>query len=329
MKALPLPYHNSVVVQQIPVPADGALDLLSPARSSRDHGWTIAIGLIGSAAVLTVLMHAAGLRIDPVGRGIVPYYVAALILLTLRLGAARWIPRHGRAIADCAEYFGTFTLVSLIGAVSTYPIAALASGLHDDTLQRIDVALGFDWLAWYRLVADHRMLQWLGLAAYRSIYLTPAVLLGWYAWRGERREAHLFLMTFWVAAVITLSLYPMMTAVGPLTYLWHGPLPYLPESEEWQAALIPALRAHQVHYVDLAHLRGLVSAPSFHTAAAVVYMSAAWRQRELRWALIGVNAAMLLSTPVEGTHYLIDMILGAAVALVAVAAVRRVAAVTG
>ena len=121
--------------------------------------------------------------------------------------------------------------------------------------------------------------------------------------------------------------YPLMTAVGPLSYLWHGPLPYLPESEEWQAALIPALRAHQVHYVDLAQLRGLVSAPSFHTVAAVLYIRAAWPHRELRAPLVAVNAAMLLSTPVEGTHYLIDMILGAVVAVVAIVAVRWLMAV--
>jgi hypothetical protein len=194
--------------------------------------------------------------------------------------------------------------------------------MHDATLQRIDELLGFDWLAWYRLVADHRALQWLGLAAYRTIYLTPAVLLGFYAWKGDKAAAHRFLMTFWLAAMLTLMLYPLMTAVGPLSFLWHGPLPYLPESEEWQAALIPALRAHQVHVVDLAQLRGLVSAPSFHTVAAVLYLRAAWPHRELRAPLFALNGAMLLSTPVEGTHYLIDMILGAVVAIVAILAMR-------
>ena len=155
----------------------------------------------------------------------------------------------------------------------------------------------------------------MGLAAYQMIFVTPAILLGWYAWAGERAAAHRFLITFWLAALMTLMLYPLMTAVGPLSHLWSGPLPYLPESEEWQATLIPALRAHQVHYVDLAQLRGLVSAPSFHTAAAVIYIAAAWPRRELRGPLVAINVAMLLSTPVEGTHYLIDMILGAAVAV--------------
>ncbi|WP_338329099.1 phosphatase PAP2 family protein [Sphingobium yanoikuyae] len=66
-------------------------------------------------------------------------------------------------------------------------------------------------------------------------------------------------------------------------------------------------------------LRGIVSAPSFHTAAAVLYIAAGWRIAALRWPIVALNAAMLLSTPVEGTHYLIDMILGLGVALTALA----------
>ncbi|MFW2853037.1 phosphatase PAP2 family protein [Sphingomonas sp. TX0543] len=326
LKALPLPPAVSAAVPLLPAHSEGVALIGPMHHASRGYGWTIFAGLIAGVAALAVLMHAAGLRIDPFSRGMVPFHMAAIILLALKLRAARWWPGHGRAIGDCAEFFGLFTAISLIGAVASYPVAALTGGMHDATLQRIDALLGFDWLAWYRLVADHRMLQWLGLAAYRTIYLTPAILLGFYAWKGYKAAAHRFLMTFGLAATLTLMLYPMMTAVGPLSFLWHGPLPYLPESEEWQAALIPALRAHQMHYVDLGQLRGLVSAPSFHTVAAVLYIRAAWPHRELRAPLLGLNAAMLIATPVEGTHYLIDMILGAVVAIVATLAMGRLLA---
>ncbi len=50
-------------------------------------------------------------------------------------------------------------------------------------------------------------------------------------------------------------------------------------------------------------------------------VAAAFEDRWLRWPLLALNVGMLISTPVEGTHYLIDMILGAAVAGVALGAV--------
>jgi membrane-associated phospholipid phosphatase len=93
----------------------------------------------------------------------------------------------------------------------------------------------------------------------------------------------------------------------------------MPESELWQPQLIPALRAHEVHVIDLTRLRGLVSAPSFHAAAATLYIAYGWTIPRLRWPVLGMNAAMLLATPVEGTHYLTDILLGIAVAVVAIA----------
>uniref|UniRef100_UPI00315822DD phosphatase PAP2 family protein n=1 Tax=Sphingomonas sp. H160509 TaxID=2955313 RepID=UPI00315822DD len=114
-----------------------------------------------------------------------------------------------------------------------------------------------------------------------------------------------------------------MPAIGPFSYLWHQPIAYMPESEQWQHGLIPALRDHSVRVVDLGHLRGIVSAPSFHAAAATLYINAAWRLPRLRWPVLALNTAMLLSTPVEGTHYLIDILLGTIVALAAIATLHH------
>jgi len=109
-----------------------------------------------------------------------------------------------------------------------------------------------------------------------------------------------------------------MPAVGPFSYLWHAPIRYMPMSELWQPDLIPALRARTVHAIDLGQLRGIVSAPSFHAAAGTLYLSAAWRAGAVRWPLVWLVSAMLLATPVEGTHYLADMILGAGVGAVSI-----------
>jgi hypothetical protein len=289
-----------------------------------DYGWWIGGGMIASLAVLTVMMHVAGLSIDPSNIDTMPFYIAGLTLLALRFGLRDRPWRHARAVADCAEYYGVFTMLALMGAVASYPIAAMTEGFHDAALQRIDMMLHFDWLAWYRLVAATPVLQWLGLAAYRSIYLTPAVLLGVFAFTGDRVAAHRFLAIFWLTAIGTLILYVFMPAIGPFSYLWHHPIVYMPESEQWQQGLIPALRAHTERVVDLGHLRGIVSAPSFHAAAATIYINAAWRLPRLRWPVLALNAAMLMSTPVEGTHYLIDILLGTMVALAAIATLHRI-----
>ncbi len=268
-------------------------------------------------------MWKAGLRIDPLLPANLAYVAALLLLFAVRPALSRTSRRWAPGLADLAENVGLFMAMALTGAVATYPLAALSHGFADAPLQRIDEALHFHWLAWYETVAASPSLQRLGVAAYQCIYVIPAALLIAFAIRGQRGEAHRFLASFWLAAILTLTLYLFMPAVGPLTYLWKGPIPYMPTSAIWQEQLIPALRAHQIAQVNLNELRGLVSAPSFHTASGVVYIAAAWRCGNLRWPLTFLTLAMLLATPVEGTHYLSDMLIGAGVALVALVAAAK------
>lgn len=279
--------------------------------------WLVGAALL-SFALLVSLMAWEQLRVDPLALS-----TMTLVLIASLAGATRYLHRRpttrARRIArDISEYFGLFALICVMGATATYPLSASSRGFVDPALQRVDTLLHFNWIAWYDMVAAHRSLQLLGTAAYQSIYFTPAVLLGYFAWHDRRADARAFLAAFWIAAVLSLLLFPFFPAEGPLAFLWRGPIPYMPESALYQASLIPELRHHVVHHVDLGALRGLVSAPSFHTASAVLYIAAAWPIRKLRWPVIMVNVAMLLSTPVEGTHYLIDMIAGALVATVAI-----------
>ncbi len=283
--------------------------------------WMIAGAAVG---VMTVAMslYRAGLAIDPAAPSAWPFYICFALAIGLCVSWRDGTTRGQRLARDLAEYLSLGTLIAVAGAVASYPAAAETRGFVDPLLARADAALGFDWLAWYRLVAAHPVLQVGGRIAYDSIFWMPAAILIAFAWTGQRKRARALIAALTLAATMTLFTFRLAPAVGPLAYLWHGPMPYMPESALWQPALIPPLRDHAIRVLDLGALRGLVSFPSFHSAAAVIFMAAAWPMRRLRWPVIAVNAAMLLATPVEGTHYLVDILGGAAVAAIALGAVR-------
>lgn len=290
---------------------------LPPAVSAAiPDRWLIGAVIVTLAAVALLLLHS-GLTVDARGSMVVLVSIGGLVLMRWLYSVDR-APRVRHRIArDFAEYAGLASAVALFGAIASYPDAAGSSGFVDDRLQSIDAFLGFDWLAWYRVVVAHPVLQLSGRIAYAAVFVTPLVLLAHDAYHGRKAEARLFVSAFWLAAVLTLLLFHFMPAAGPLAYLWHGPIPYMPTSALYQAHLIPSLRNHSLHRINLVELRGLVCVPSFHAACAVLYTLAVWPIARLRWPLTAVNAAMLLATPVEGTHYLADMIAGAAVALLA------------
>ena len=298
----------------IPIQDKSALEL--PGR------WLVtAVG--ASLLVVLALMNHAQLELDP--RNLIDqlFVLVAVPGIIARVALSRPQTRVQRIARDAIDHVGLFSLICLVGALASYPLAANTQGFEDFALERTDRLLRFNWISWYDFVAAHPWLQLTESIAYQTIFVTPAILLGYYAYTGRRAEARLFIASFWLAAVATLILFPLTPAEGPLAYLWHGRIPYMPQSALYQAQVIPLLRHHEVHSVAVTSIHGLVCAPSFHTVSAVLYIIAAWQIPKLRWPLLALNAAMLLATPVEGTHYLTDMIVGALVAIAASIAVRR------
>jgi len=294
--------------QLFPAPSIDQIPLL-PGR------W-IAMAVAGSVVIDAALLAGTGLRIDlnRVFAGFVVWAMAASTLCYIFRAPAT---RGERIARDLIEGISLFALISLLGAVASYPLAAGHHALVDPDLERIDLSLHFHWTNWYTLIAGHKWLQAIERIAYLSIFVTPALLIGYFAWAGRRAEARLFIATFWVAALITLILFPLFPAAGPFATLWHGSIPYMPLSGLYQDQVILALRHHSIRLVDLGALHGLVCAPSFHAASAVIYIVTARTIAPLRWPITALNVVMLLATPVEGTHYLADVLGGMIVACLA------------
>lgn len=279
-------------------------------------------GLSASAILLVALLYAARIGVAAGGPGA----VAALLWLAMTGSAAYALRRPKNRVEtvarDASEYFGVFVALTLFGIVASYALAAQSVGYADDWLARMDAALGFDWNAWYSFFVAHPVARIAGRIAYGNIYVSPAVLLAYFAFSGQKRQARMFTAAFWLAVVLTLVAFVLIPAQGPLAAGWHGPIPYMPSSALYQAELIPQLRSHGLSEIHVEALQGVVCAPSFHAASGILFIAAAWRAGPLRWPLFAANILMLISTPVEGTHYLVDILMGAAVALVAIGATR-------
>ena len=83
---------------------------------------------------------------------------------------------------------------------------------------------------------------------------------------------------------------------------------------------LEALRGGTLHAIQLDNLEGLITFPSFHTAAALMFIWALRTVPYVRWPAIVLNVALIAATPIDGAHYFIDLVGGAAVAFAALAA---------
>ena len=74
------------------------------------------------------------------------------------------------------------------------------------------------------------------------------------------------------------------------------------------------LRDGSLRTLDLFHINGVLTFPSFHAASAALYIWGLWPMRWLRPLNLLVNGAMIAATPIGGGHFLVDVLGGVAVA---------------
>lgn len=299
------------------------------AGNDRRHVPLLPVSWLGAAIsvsglIVLGLMVRNQLTVDADNWGFKTLLAGAAGLISVHLANRRAQTRTQRVLRDLAESGFALLAICALGAIASYAAASDTSGFYDDRLHAADRLMRFDWLALYRLVAERPWLQRIGEWSYASVFVSPLLILVSHAWHHDQAYARRFLLTFWIGVVLTLALFPLFPARGALAFLWHGPVPYMPTNGLYQGAIIPALRDHAMRTIDLTALRGLVCAPSFHTVCGVLFIAEAWPLKRLRWVLVPLNLAMLLSTPIEGTHYLSDMVLGALVALAALVLARLV-----
>jgi hypothetical protein len=209
----------------------------------------------------------------------------------------------------------------------TYVAAAMDFSMKDASLLAMDRALGFDWAAYVRHVDAHPALAALLNVGYNMIrwplFAIPVVL----AAQQRYQKIEEFTFAFGLALLVTTIISAVVPAIGvyqevgldPATLQHINPGAYLDQLRD-----LPPTRDGTLRHLELLNLGGIVTFPSFHAASAVLYAWALWPLRWARPPVVVVNAIMLAATPLNGGHYLVDVIAGVAIAAAAIAAARWV-----
>jgi hypothetical protein len=222
----------------------------------------------------------------------------------------------GRRTGFIVEFLALMLAAATVLAVLTYMGTALSAPLMDRQFQSADRALGFDWLAWFDFVTSRPALAavmkfaYFGLG-YEALYF--ALLMGMMDETARPREIFWLLL---IACVITCIGGWAAPALGPFaTYgLQQSYGAFVPEIEHLRSG-------HDMTFA-LGQLQGVVAFPSFHTTMALGMAYAFRKTGVIGWLIAAINLVVLLAVPVFGGHYLVDMIAGACVFVLALAVVR-------
>jgi hypothetical protein len=255
-------------------------------------------------------------------------------LLLQAVGIALLFTVAGHALSRAGYLQPAFALVSvaqlqllvLLATPLTYIAASANLPMQDANLAFVDRLIGLDWQAYYQFVCERPALVPYVYLSYAMI-TWPAfgvpIFLG--ATRNYRR-----LQQFTFACTLTLVVTAIISSLLPAfgTYYQYGvsadtPIfrasGYLVQLHE-----LPLIRDGSLRVLNLENLVGIITFPSFHAAAAILAIWALWDMRWLRPLVLTGYVGMLLATPLVGGHYFIDVFAGVGLAVLAIAAARRV-----
>ena len=259
------------------------------------------------------------------------YRLPTLVWLSLMTGA--WYFRNHRKdqnLVGALETTAQVIAFAAVGAPLSYLAASVALPLQDATLDMLDRALGFDWDGMLAFLQQRPVLAAGMRTVYQSLGLQIIAIILVLGFTGRHATLRTFVLAFFFTALTTIAVSALLPAEGP--WLHHGLQAdenAMPASHtSWPVFL--GVRGGVVRALTGTGSEGIITFPSLHAAMAVVLAATFWDVPVVRWFAVALNMLMLVATPIDGSHYLVDVLAGIAIAvpclMAARALVRRVTA---
>lgn len=226
-------------------------------------------------------------------------------------------------VADILIASCLFALIGMAGGLWSYVVAYHSRGYVDDWFVAFDRSMGFDWLGWYNFERSVDELKTWGRVVYTMFWVMPLPVITALILGDKRERLTRLLVAHYLGVCLTVGLFAVFPMRSAVVQLVGTMPPYMPFTGIEQVEIIDGLRAGTLTLIDLGELSGIIGFPSYHAAGSILFIWACWPLKFLRWPMLGINLAVIAATPVEGAHYLADVIGGAIVAAVAIMVAGR------
>ena len=245
--------------------------------------------------------------------------------------AGYWFYQSRRPDSKLASALGgTAQIVAFaaVGAPLSYVAASLDLPLQDRWFDLADRALGLDWSALLTWMDAHAALHPLLRTIYWSLMPQTVVVVLALALAGRLAWLRIFMLAFVIATLVTIAVAAIVPAEGVWGfYRLHGTdYPAIaPATQQLHLPVFHGLRDGTFRQLMATGAEGIITFPSLHAALALLLAAGLWQIPVLRWVGLALNAVMLLSIPVDGGHYFIDVAAGLAIAWASLAAAKAIA----
>ncbi len=206
----------------------------------------------------------------------------------------------------------------LVLGTFSYVAAASPRPLVHPILAEIDRTLHFDWPTYYAFVKGNSGLATILSTAYNGMIAEVGIVALVLFLTQEIQRLRVLLDAFALCALITIAVSAVFPALEALAY--YEIYPAVVKGAGFVTGVdrtddFLALHYGTTHIVPVMAAKGIITFPSFHTACAVLSAGCARSRSWLFWPMCLWSALLIAATPVDGGHYLIDVVAGFALSL--------------
>jgi hypothetical protein len=284
----------------------------------------ILLGIVASVATIDFVWIRAGhFEVDAPAYG----EIALLAILFAVGGVFYEHVRKDERLA--AMLIGTSFLLGMSAGFSVlnYLLITIAGHRIDLPLAALDRSLGVNWPAMMAVAAQHPLVNGFLQLTYVSVLPQIALLVAILGWHGKPERIYALCLALSAGVTISMAVWTLAPSFGAFSVY------ALPANVADHIALaldghyarnLVALLSRGPGYISPTEAKGLIGFPSFHVVLAMLVV---WHARGLafvRWIALGLNSVVLLATPIQGGHHVVDVIAGLAVAAFAVLFANRI-----
>jgi PAP2 superfamily len=282
--------------------------------------WALTAGV---AAVVLVAAAADGFHIW------LTSFVGPGVTCLLLVAGSRYyaLTRDEPQLSSALQTTAQLMAFAAVAAPLSYVAAAAALPLQDAAFNSMDRALGLHWRELLALMQQWPALHIVMRVIYMSMMPQMAAVVLLLGFTGRLAWLRVYMLAFIFAALITIA----VSALAPAEGVWlHDGIKnanpaLLPVSHtSWPVFL--GLRDGSVRALMAMGADGIITFPSLHAALAVILIAAFWPVPIARWLSGGLNTLMLFATPIDGSHYFVDVFAGVGIGIVSLLAARALVA---
>lgn len=284
----------------------------------------ILLAIVASLATVDFIWASGG-HFDFDARG----YGGIALLTAIFAAAGMFYDRVRKEDRLAAMLIGTSFLLGMSAGFSllNYLLLTVAGHRIDLPLAAVDRAIGFDWPALMALASQHPLVAVIMQLAYISVLPQIAVLVAMLGLLGRHERIYSLCLALSAGAAMCIAVWTVAPSFGAFSVYELPPnvARHLPLALDGHyAKSLVSLLAHGPGHISPTDAKGLIGFPSFH---AVMALFVVWHAREIavvRWFVLSLNSIVLIATPIQGGHHVVDVIAGFAVAALAVLFANRV-----